>query len=46
MGATRTPIASSTLEQHLLAGEHRLALLKDHLAFLPTIEVAATCLPR
>jgi hypothetical protein len=35
----------TSLEQQLLAAEQRLAQLKDHLAFLRTIEVAATRLP-
>jgi hypothetical protein len=36
----------TNLEQHLLVGEQRLAHLKAHLAFLRSIEIAATRAPR
>jgi hypothetical protein len=36
----------ASLEKHLLAAEQRLDQLKDHLAFLRSIEVAATRTPR
>jgi hypothetical protein len=43
-GPTRRSELTS-FEQHLLAAEQRLAQLRDHLAFLRTIEVASTRLP-
>jgi hypothetical protein len=35
----------TSVEEHLLANERRLAQLKDHLAFLRSIEIALTGLP-
>jgi hypothetical protein len=35
----------TNLERHLLAGEQRLAQLKDHIEFLRSIEVASTRVP-
>jgi hypothetical protein len=35
----------TSVEKHLLANERRLAQLKDHLAFLRSIEIALTGLP-